>query len=392
MRPGTPGFVGERLKAAREARGITTAAGLAEMVGVSRASISQYERGDQSPSPSILASLSDVLNVPPQHFLQSGVSSLEPVFFRSLSTATKTMRRRAERRYEWLREICRFLASYVQFPAVDFPEFDLPQDPNGISSEEIEHLATRTRRHWGLGDGPISNTAWLLENKGAVVVRADLDTDELDAFSQWPENENRPFIVLGTNKGGATRGRFNTMHEVAHMLLHRHVTSSSLNIPGVFKTMENQAHRFAGAFLLPAETFCGEVPFISLDALKALKLRWRVSISTMIHRLQDLNKINAADAKRLWIGLGRRRWRQCEPYDDSMEVEQPRFLRRCFELLIEKQLVNCAAIPLSVKLNARDIEELANLPNGLIHNANALEQVNQPEPVILRFPEIIDNA
>ena len=49
MSVGTPNFVGERLKEAREARGLTGVA-LADLVGVKRASISQYELGDASPA------------------------------------------------------------------------------------------------------------------------------------------------------------------------------------------------------------------------------------------------------------------------------------------------------------------------------------------------------
>jgi len=386
MRPGTPGFIGDRLKAAREARGIMTAAGLAEMVGVTRAAISQYERGDQSPSPTILAAMSEVLNLPTHHFLHPGCVSPEPIFFRSLSTATKAMRRRAERRYEWLREICGFLQSQVRFPQVDFPILEVPNDPNQISFDQIETAATGARRHWGLGDGPISNITWLLENKGAVVVRADLDSNELDAFSQWPVDADRPFIILGTNKGRTTRSRFNAMHEVAHMVLHRNVAPEAFETPATFRLMELQAHRFAAAFLLPASTFRREVHFLSLDAFKPLKLRWRTSISTMIHRLEDLGAVAPLDSKRLWVTLSRRQWRQHEPYDDTIEIEAPRFLRRCFELLLSNRVVGAADLPVRLRLNARDIEELANLPAGLLGAVGSVEEVSEPEPTVLRFP------
>src|SRR3712207_3322857 len=103
MRPGTPGFIGARLRESREARGMTASA-LAEIVGVTRAAISQYENGHQSPAPAVMRSISAALNMPVQRFLkplyrrEQGV-----VYYRCMSTATKTARQRAERRYEWLR-------------------------------------------------------------------------------------------------------------------------------------------------------------------------------------------------------------------------------------------------------------------------------------------------
>src|SRR4051794_24848041 len=124
MRPGTPGFVGERLRAAREARGISSASALAEMLQVSRAAVSQYEGGQQTPSPDVMHEISSVLKLPVQYFLRSygHIDGLR--FFRSLSSATQSIRARARRKCDWLSEITGFLRQYLQFPKVDFPCLD----------------------------------------------------------------------------------------------------------------------------------------------------------------------------------------------------------------------------------------------------------------------------
>ena len=67
-------------------------------------------------------------------------------------------------------------------PIVEFPDWKFPSSPLEISNESIEETAAQARRFWGLGDGPISNVTWLLENKGAVVSRTILGADTLDAF------------------------------------------------------------------------------------------------------------------------------------------------------------------------------------------------------------------
>ena len=102
MPSGTPGFVGGRLTEAREARGLTAVA-LADLLGVSKAAISQYESGHVTPRPDIMQKMAQVLNLPP-YFFSRPVQEHEAatVFYRSLSAATRTARSRAERRMGWL--------------------------------------------------------------------------------------------------------------------------------------------------------------------------------------------------------------------------------------------------------------------------------------------------
>src|SRR5690349_4843575 len=70
-RPSTKGyFVKDRLVEAREALGITQQE-LAELLGKSDSTISNWERGHQSPEPSSLQRLSDVLKIPTQYFLRN---------------------------------------------------------------------------------------------------------------------------------------------------------------------------------------------------------------------------------------------------------------------------------------------------------------------------------
>ena len=53
MKLGTPGFVGPRLREAREGRGLT-AMSLAELLGITRSAISYYEKGTTSPQPDVM--------------------------------------------------------------------------------------------------------------------------------------------------------------------------------------------------------------------------------------------------------------------------------------------------------------------------------------------------
>src|SRR5688572_4245418 len=101
MTVGTPGFQGARLVEAREARRLTGIA-LADLVPITRAAISTYEKGTATPSPEVFSRICDALRLPP-HFFTRGPREKEmsSVFYRSLSSATKSARVRAERRFAW---------------------------------------------------------------------------------------------------------------------------------------------------------------------------------------------------------------------------------------------------------------------------------------------------
>jgi Zn-dependent peptidase ImmA (M78 family) len=107
---------------------------------------------------------------------------------------------------------------------------------------------------------------WLLENNGAVVVRDEFGTDDIDAFSQWRgDNSVPPFIILGLDKGCAARSRYDVTHELGHVVLHHKVDRARLEVKSEHRLLEQQAHWFAGAFLLPAAGWAREAYALSLD-------------------------------------------------------------------------------------------------------------------------------
>jgi hypothetical protein len=64
----------------------------------------------------------------------------------------------------------------------------------------------------------------------------------------------------------------------------------------------------------------------------------------MIMRCHELGLIGDEQKQRMWINYTRRKWRANEPLDDSLQIEQPRLLRRCFEMLVNDGIRNKAQI------------------------------------------------
>ncbi len=377
MRVGTPGFDGARLRQAREARQVSGVA-LAAMLGVTRASISNYEKGWQSPSPEILTRLSQVLNLKPSFFTtpmpsEQGGSAL---FWRSLAAATASARRSGEVRLEWLLEIVGYLRRFVSLPTVNFPPSLVSSELTELPGEDIERIAEDARRYWGLGDGPISDVTLLAENNGAVIARCDLGSDALDAFSRWYWSSGVPFVFLGTGRSASARDRFNLAHELGHLLLHRYLPQKGIGRLERHKEVEAQAHRFAGAFLLPAGRFQDELFSLSLDAFLVLKADWNVSVGAMIQRVADLGIATDDQVRRLWINYNRRGWRRKEPLDDETPPEDPRVLRRAVEMLVNAGVRTRAQIAGSFSISTNDFEELVGLPHGYLEG-------QQPELYLL---------
>lgn len=363
---GTPGFIGERLIQAREARGLN-AVSLAELVGVKSASISNYESGRQSPTQEVMDRIIDVLKQPLAFFLRPmPQKQSEDIWWRAMSAATKSARARARARHEWLREIVSYLSEYIEFPSVNIPEFDLPQDFQQITSDLIEDVALECRSFWKLGNGPIADIVLLMENNGAIVSRGELAAEYLDAYSQWPDDCEHPLVFLGSDKASAVRSRHDASHELGHLLLHRHVDGKAIRNPALFKLIEEQAHRFASAFNLPAAGFADQLWAPTLDAFLAMKPHWKSAVAAMINRCEQLGILTEEQARRSWINISRRGWRKQEPLDERLVPEEPRLLRRGFELLINEGIKTADQIVLDLAINPKDIEALACLESGYL--------------------------
>jgi Zn-dependent peptidase ImmA (M78 family) len=259
--------------------------------------------------------------------------------FRKLRSTTRMDRDRLLVRLELLSEVMAAVEKHVELPAVDVPEYSIDE----FSGDgEPETAAAAVRSAWGLGWGPIDNVVRLLESKGIIVVRPRVDSSRVDAFSTW--TASRPVIVLSSDKGDAARSRFDAAHELGHLVMHHDVE------PGRH-VVEQQAHRFAAAFLLPAEAITRELPRrMSWPAFFSLKERWHVSLQALLYRARTVGTLSPDGYRRAQIHLSRQGWRENEPIDIGAP-EEPALVERALELMdrelgIDREVVGHAcALP-----------------------------------------------
>ena len=374
-------FNGEQLKKARVYRGYTVGE-LAELSGYQRQTISMYENGKSTPIDiSVIMNLSRVLNFPPQFFTDQSVKlSSGSTYFRALLTTNKKYRNQQEQKMEFVAALYSFIQEYV-----DFPELNLPEIPCNVSPEEAAGIL---RKHWGLGDRPISNLIYTVEENGIIVTSFKTETDDVDAFSKMIEieGEQRYFIGYSSNKTSAARIHFDVAHELGHICLHGWSEDVESLSKEEFKEREEQAHRFAAAFLLPELTFRRDViagPY-SLPYYKQLKQKWKVSMAAMIRRAYTLNIISADDYQMLVRTMQRRSIWKNEPLDEVLITSEPSLLRTSVMMLLSekvftpKEFVDELSFNFALSLYSEEIEHLLNLPENTL-------QVNR----VLTFPKMM---
>ena len=263
----------------------------------------------------------------------------------------------------WLHEISSILQHYVDFPALDIPDVLHGASYKQLRDEDIERIALDLRRHWNIGEGPCADVVALLERVGFVIGTIEMGTAKLDGLCSWSASEDRPHILLATDKMCFPRRQMDAAHEMAHAVLHRDVSEDELKKN--LKIIETQAFRLASAFLLPSTTYPHEVPRPSLAALQSLKERWRVSIKAQIKRLADLEIIPEAHATDLYKLYSAKGWNREEPLDHEWIVSEPRNLHDALNVVVSSGVRTKAdLLAVEFTMSPGDVENLTSLPPG----------------------------
>ncbi|MFK0683828.1 XRE family transcriptional regulator [Ochrobactrum sp. BD67] len=333
MRVGTPGFIPARLVEARAARRIKTQKQLADMLGTVASTVSRWEKGEFSPDADALSALSEVLKVRREYFLRPFPTSVRPSFHRQLSTTLAADLRYQESQMSWLQELSSTLNHYVDFPPLDIPDVLQGASWKQLRDDDIEQIAIDLRSHWRLGNGPCVDIVQLLERVGIIVGTIEMGTSKLDGLCSWSAIDDRPHILLATDKMSFPRRQMDGAHELAHVILHREVTPEEFK--DNIKEIEMQAFRLASAFLMPSNSYPYELKRASLANFLLLKERWRVSIKAQIHRVAGLGLIPREYMTDLYKLYSARGWTKAEPLDSEWDLTNPTLMKDALNLIVE---------------------------------------------------------
>jgi Zn-dependent peptidase ImmA (M78 family)/DNA-binding XRE family transcriptional regulator len=329
-------FDGERLRLARVALGLTLD-DLGCRVSATRQYLNQLEQGSKIPTGEMVEAIAAALGVTARFFSLAVRDMVQPeqCHFRKQRTTPISVVSQVLARGTLLDSFLGRLDRELELPAVSFPNL------SASTASEIEEAAEEARRHWKLGSGPISSMMRVVENAGAVVSFFGGVSERVDALSI---DRPRPLIIRNEAKPAACRLRFDLAHECGHLVMHRGIETGD-------KITEDQANRFASAFLLPMSSFIHEFPrsrFLNWTMIFEMKLRWKVSAAAILRRAYDLRIISADQYRTGCIHLSKTGQKKVELHDNDIPAEEPELLPAAMQALE-------GAFPGSIQRIAEDI-------------------------------------
>lgn len=336
-------MIGHRLRLSRSAAGLSLRDLEARIDHrVSAQAISKYERNESMPGSGVLIALADALDVSVDYLVADEDLVLEAVEFRKKRLTGRRQEARVEAGVLHLLERYLAVEEILGLPSV---VWDKPREapwPVVRDLSEAEHAALGLRIHWDLGHDPVPNLVEILEERGIKVLAMDLgDIDGLTARVRR-ENGAPATVVVVNRRDWGERQRFTLAHELGHMVLD---VSRDLK-------EEKAAHRFAGAFLMPADRLRAEIgkhrKSMGWSELFELKRIFGVSVQALTYRCKDLGIFSDTLFRLLFDEFSRRGWRS-PPYREphARKGEKPRrFERLCFRALAEGAVSDAKAAEL----------------------------------------------
>ncbi|MBN2683675.1 MAG: ImmA/IrrE family metallo-endopeptidase [Pontiellaceae bacterium] len=297
----------ERLKQARLACGLSLDAAASALTerrrSVTKAAISNYEKGKRAPNALILREMAAVYGVAGDYFFDPKPVEVEWFSFRAKSTLGQRKREAIQayssKEAERYMQVCDLLPQSFK---VDFPS----RKPVA-ELEEVDACAADIRKRWKLGKDPVESVTQCLENHGALIVHYNADdTKAFDGLSA-KVNGQHPLLIVNSAVP-VDRLRFDLLHELGHVLM---------DTSAVPDEEEALAHRFASSFLVPPEKVKQELGEtrrnLTLSELVLLKEKYGLSVAAWLYSAGANGIINKTLRDSLWKELSARGWRTTEP-------------------------------------------------------------------------------
>ncbi|WP_461791567.1 helix-turn-helix domain-containing protein [Pedobacter sp.] len=322
---------GSKIKELRLKRGYSIQV-LADLAGVSKPAIQQYEDDTITPSNMVLKKIADALGVGVWHFFPVKRKKISLIDFRD---GHRLLDEQKEK--DAILDIVRDEAQkYIDllFILQERVEFENPLTDMVISTfADVEKAAKKFRKKLKIGEAPIDDVTGILEANGFIILTVNRPTHS-PGVCGLIEDDGKSFPVIIYNEHQdreVTRKRFTILHELAHLVL-IFMESLSKDI------QEQMCHYFASAMLLPEDALISFVgkgrTSISFQELVELKETYGISIQAIIFRAKNIGMITD-ETKRKWLDIYES-WQQTKNFGAyTKSQEKP----KRFESLIARAIV-----------------------------------------------------
>jgi len=216
-------------------------------------------------------------------------------------------------------------------------------------TRDPEEAAERLRRYWQIGSNAVESMVEVLEDHGVKVLVLP-EAGPMNACS-YELNEGQPAIVVSRTlpDSGADcpgdRERFSLAHELGHIVL---------DYDSDVEECEAAAHRFAAAFLVPAEAVRRELGEsrgdVAVSEFALLKRKYGLSMQAWIRRSEELGILPPTAAKAGRAAAKSAGWEEKEPVDVPFEEPQ-RMMRPALHAWAEGIVSESRAAELAAELS-----------------------------------------
>jgi Zn-dependent peptidase ImmA (M78 family)/transcriptional regulator with XRE-family HTH domain len=337
---------------------------LARKTGVPQTAISRIESGRLTPTAEHLEAIAFAFGYSPE-FLKSELR-LAPTTRPWLRAYADASKREADARTAATTLAVEYIRTLRLRPLPDLiPEFGADFGAAVDSDDAIEEAAAEVRQAAQIDHGAVvTNAMRAAERLGCLVLPLESELGRHVGMSV--RSDDLPIMSVAKAGVPGDRQRWTVAHELGHLVLHGQAPPPRDGREA--HRMEAQAHRFAGAFLCPAEplleTLSEKGGKVTLRSLAEIKAEWGVAIKALVHRFQDLGTINPEQARSLYKQISSRKWTKTEPVE--VPTESAQWLERT---LVRKGQASglseaCAFLASSVGGNPRDLLSFADWSPG----------------------------
>lgn len=290
---------------------------------VTPTALSYYENGKRCPTSAHLLALSRALDFPVDFFTNPAIKPLDPATLSFRTLASTPVRVRASIAAT-TQDVLRRYQETLVLSGSGIPSVSPVPDMKIASGEDADRAAEALRTAWNLGVDPIKDVVDLLERNGFAVLSWKMPMGVSGFCGIW---DGFRFVACNAEQSPFRR-RSTLLREIAHLLF------------GC--TDEKLAQRFAGAFLLPRESFAEvwghprkRCP--STAELLLIKGAFGASMSSIVVRAVQLGLLPSSAMRSFFLWHKRK---EKEQGDDSREFrEVPSLFRsRVYALLQDERI------------------------------------------------------
>ena len=339
-------MIGKNLRYYRQLAGLSQDK-LAEMVGITKMTISNYENNKRDADSDMVIKLSDALNIKASALLLNfkGSAVITHAEFRKKSGMSFSS---IDMLYE---KIDRYLGRFhVVLDVLGDAVLPKVTTITKVPFVDIETSGLKMREFLSISStGPVGNIVDALENRGIIVCQLDFADNHFSGINGTLNG--RPYIAVNKLMP-SERQRFTLIHELAHILF---------SIPDDVNE-EKTVDKITGAFLFPKDDVIREIGYSRTNIcgeLRPLQQEYGISMQSILIRAKQAGCITTSiyEEHQKWISKNGLR----KDEKSGLAIEYSTLFEKLVVRAVSEDMINMNKASELLELPYNDVQQLCGL-------------------------------